>query len=148
MKLPRVLYHGTSDGYLGAILRDGLMPNSAGNGYLCYTDEEDVAVNHAQCMAEWDEAKLGRPCRAIIFAVPIAVFEVEGFVLEEKFIEIGPSGGRACNASMTAHIQERHPIDPWKWDELLTYAGAVGYARILRVEASMIMEVPGEVPAP
>lgn len=148
MQLPKMLFHGTSDAYLESMIRDGLMPDSAGNGYLCYTDEEDVAIHHAKCMAEWDESTLERRCLPIIFAIPISEFDVKGFVLEQKFIEIGPSGGRACNEEMTAHIKNRHASQPWAWDELLEYSGAVGYARILKVDRSMIRAVPEEAPAP
>lgn len=148
MKLPTMLFHGTSDAYLESMLRQGLMPDSAGNGYLCYTDEEDVAIHHAQCMAEWDESMLDRACAPIVFAIPISAFVVKGFVLEQKFIDIGPSGGRACNPEMTTHIKRRHASQPWTWDELLDYSGAVGYSRILKVDASMIRKVPAETPAP
>ena len=58
MNLPETLYHGTSDGYLDAILRDGLRPESSGTGYLCYADDHAVALHHAAHMAEWDESML------------------------------------------------------------------------------------------
>lgn len=139
MKLPETLYHGTSDGYLEAILRDGLRPESSGTGYLCYTDEIEVALHHAACMAEWDESMLGRACRPVVFAVPIGSFDTGGFVLEEGFIRNGPSAGRACVSMEAARIRERHERRPWSWDELLVHAGAVGYARTLKVTVEMIL---------
>ena len=141
MRLPEVLYHGTSDGYLDQMLRDGLRPAYL-DDHLCFTDEEEVAVHHAHCMADWDSDVLEKECAAIVFSIPIALFDLDGFCVEHKFIENGPSGGRACNRAMTDHIKERNLVQPWTWRELLDYAGAVGYLKPLPVGRELLRVLP------
>lgn len=133
--LPALLYHGTSDGYLDQILRDGLDPRSSVERYLCYTDDVAIARHHANHMAEHDSAILGKACRAVIFAIPMTRFERAGFCLDRNFVRLGPSHGRAVGQQL-GHRR-------WTWEELLAHAGAVGYAHLLRVEPSnLISEDP------
>lgn len=123
--LPAVLYHGTSTGYLAGMLARGLDPKASADGYLCYTDDLATARYHAEHMAEWDTGSLGRDCAPIVFALPIARFDPEHFRLDANFIRLGPSHGRAVGQN----LRER----TWTWHDLLTHAGAVGYAALLPV---------------
>jgi hypothetical protein len=120
-----VLYHGTSTGYLKQILRDGLRPESSYKGYLCYTDEAAIADHHAQFMAEWDAEYVEHPCHPVIFAIPFERFDRSAFCLEENWIDLGPSAGRAVRMDMTRR--------EWTWETLLTETGAVGYAATMPV---------------
>lgn len=129
----RFLYHGTSTGYLRQILRDGLRPESSYKGYLCYADDRRVATYHAVAMAEWDTDRLGAECRAIVFAIPVDRFAKAGFCLDENFIELGPSTGRAVGRDLLGKV--------WSWQRLLHHAGAVGYRERLRVDGRMIARI-------
>ena len=125
LTLPAVLYHGTSTGYLDEMFASGLNPASSLNGYLCYTDDPATARYHAEHMAVWDTGSLGRACAPIVFALPIERFDPTYFCLEANFIRLGPSHGRAVGQNLRDRA--------WTWAELLTHAGAVGYAAGLRV---------------
>lgn len=129
--LPAVLYHGTSTGYLAGMLARGLDPEASADGYLCYTDDLATARYHAEHMAEWDTGSLERDCAPIVFALPIARFDPEHFRLDANFIRLGPSHGRAVGQN----LRER----TWTWHDLLTHAGAVGYAARLSVTAADLM---------
>lgn len=126
-RLPAVLYHGTSTGYLAGILGRGLDPQSSADGYLCYTDDLGTARYHAQHMADWDTGSLGRDCAPLVFAIPIARFDPARFCLDANFIRLGPSHGRAVGQN----LRERD----WTWHELLARAGAVGYTALQPVSA-------------
>lgn len=129
--MTRVLFHGTSTGYLGQILRDGLDPRSSYKGYLCYADDLAIARWHADCMAEWDAGKLNKPCRPVVFAIPIGAFLPADFCLEENYIDLGPSAGRAVGRRL------RHLLRSWRL--VLAVAGAVGYRRRVLVDRAMIL---------
>jgi hypothetical protein len=117
--LPPRLYHGTSDGYLDQILRDGLDPQSSRDGYLCYTDDPETARYHALHMAEWDSEVLDRTCRPVTITIPFDRFAIEGFCLDRNFIRLGPSHGRAVGRRLGGRR--------WTWETLLRETGAVGY---------------------
>jgi hypothetical protein len=122
---PRVLYHGTSDGYLEGILARGLDPASSADGHLCYSDDPETARYHAGHMADWDSGSLGRHCRPILFTIPFDRFAADRFCLDTNFIRLGPSHGRAVGQD----LQRRS----WTWQTLLNAAGAVGYTGLLPV---------------
>lgn len=122
---PRVLYHGTSDGYLEGILARGLDPASSGDGHLCYTDDPETARYHAEHMADWDTGMLDRPCRPILFTLAFERFAADRFCLDANFIRLGPSHGRAVGQDLR--------LRSWTWQTLLTAAGAVGYRDLLKV---------------
>lgn len=134
-----ILYHGTSTGYLDQILRDGLRPESSYKGYLCYTDEIAIADHHAQFMAKWDEAYVGYPCQPVIFAIPFERFDKSAFCIEQNWIDLGPSSGRAVHMAMDGR--------EWTWEALLSETGAVGYAATMSVSRGDILNL-GEKDAP
>ena len=121
----KCLFHGTSSLYLEHILRDGLVPEASYKGYLCYADELDISRHHANFMAEWEQSD------PVIFSIPIEKFDPEYFCLEENFIELGPSSGRAQGTDL------RHRS--WTWKELLDIAGAVGYSKVVKVDKENIL---------
>lgn len=140
MKLPAILYHGTSTGYLAQILRDGILPphprcRPEPGSYSCWTDTFAVAEFHAHQMEEFDSDWLKRDCDPIVFAVRIAEFAIAGFVLEQNFIRLGPSGegGRNYGAELRGK--------KWNWRKLLKFTGGVGYELPMRVTESMIIRL-------
>lgn len=140
MSLPSILYHGTSTGYLDQILRDGISQpwpdERPGIGsYSCWTDTFSVAEFHARLMEEWDSYKLKRDCDPIVFAVPVEKFENRGFVLEQNFIRLGPSGEGGRNYGIELRGKK------WNWRKLLKFTGAVGYELPLPVVSEMIIHV-------
>jgi hypothetical protein len=139
MKLPSILYHGTSTGYLNQILRDGLDPISSHKGYLCYTPDLAIAKHHADAMAEWDPEYVKRPCSPIIFAIPIDRFLPSAFCLDENFITLNPSAGRAAGKPM------QHLVGSWR--QVLALAGSVGNKRLVRVSRDMIVSRNPGLPA-
>lgn len=132
--IARTLFHGTSTGYLSQILRNGLDPKSSCKKYLCYTDDLAIAKHHATHMAEWDEVVLEKTCRPVIFAIPSDQFLPTGFCLDENFIDLGPSAGRAIGRPL-AHILR-------SWHLVFNISGSVGYNRLLRVRRPMIIGRP------
>ena len=138
MRLPPILYHGTSTGYLDQILRDGLCPpvpdaRPEVGSYTCWTDTWSVAEFHAHHMEEWDSASLEKKCDPIVFAVPIEVFKVYGFVLEQNVIRLGVSGDGGRNAGVELRGKQ------WTWRKLLKFTGAVGYELPLPVTPEMVV---------
>lgn len=126
------LYHGTSTAYLDGILRNGLQPESSYKGYICYADDIEISVYHAGFMAKWDEIYVGRKCYPVIFRIPFLRFDASCFCLDQNFIELGPSAGRAVGMDMQARS--------WTWRSLLTATGAVGYAATMGVTEDDIMK--------
>lgn len=143
MPLPDVLYHGTSSCYLGAILRDGLRPESSCTGYLCFTDDPAIAEHHARHMADWDEGRTGHSCVPLVFGIPARLFDVSDFCLDENFLRLGPSAGRGTTAEVGELIERRRNAGyGWTWQELLSIAGAVGYRGVVPVLAEMVRKLP------
>ena len=120
--LPDFLYHGTSTRYLKQILRKGLAPCHMTGAVLmcCYADDPTLAWHHAECMAEWEDAA------PVLFRIPIARFDTGRFTLDDKFVQLGPSGGRGV-ALHRAVGDEAWQNVPWTWRAMLHVAGAVGY---------------------
>lgn len=131
MRLPKLLFHGTSTGYLGQILREGLHPESSHKGYLCFTDKIVIAEHHADCMAEWDSDSLKQDCRPVVFAIPTSRFLPAHFCLDENYIVLRPSAGRRAGLRLD-HLVGR-------WRQVLQIGGAVGYRRLLRVDRAMML---------
>lgn len=141
MKLPTILYHGTSTGYLDQILRDGLLPphpdlRPEPGSYTCWTDTFSVAEFHAHHMEENDTEFLDKVCDPIVFAVPIERFKVFGFVLEQNFIRLGVSGEGGRNSDVELRGKQ------WNWRKLLKFTGGVGYELPMPVSADMIIRLP------
>lgn len=137
---PVLLYHGTSTAYLRGptgILKNGLDPRSSGSGYLCYTDDIEIARWHAEHMADWDADVVNRPCQPVVFAIPFEEFDRQGFCRDENFIRLGPSHGRAVNKGV--EIRRRHLQRAWRWPELLKFAGSVGYKKLMPVTNSVLL---------
>ncbi len=140
MKLPPILYHGTSTGYLDQILRDGICPpypqcHPEPGSYTCWTDTWAVAEFHAHHMEENDSDWLKKACHPIVFAVAISHFKVCGFVLEQNFIRLGPSGEGGRNYDVELRGKK------WNWRKLLKFAGGVGYELPLPVTEQMIIRL-------
>ena len=131
MKLPSILFHGTSTGYLDQMLRDGLDPRSSYKGYLGFTNQIAIAEHHAEHMTDWDGSILKRVCHPVVFAIPISAFTPAHFCLDENFIELRPSAGRRAGLNMD------HLLGTWR--QVLQIAGAVGYRRLLKVDHTMMM---------
>lgn len=137
MRLPAILYHGTSTKYLRNKLREGLLPCSLVGAVpmTCLTDERDAAEYHANLMAEYEAAD------AIVFAIPTVRLDVAGFTLEDRFIT-GPSAGRGLFAADMIGW-ERWRSAPWTWRAMLSIAGAVGYTAPIRVSQADFYRVVG-----
>lgn len=132
--LPNCLYHGTSTGYLPQILRDGLCPLASADEYICFTDDPDIAIHHAECMASWDTGRLQKDCDPVLFKITIDRFNVAEFCLDENFITLAPSAGRAVGVDLRGLGLD--------WNGLLMVAGAVGYRSILKVSEDDLIEIP------
>lgn len=133
--LPPFLYHGTSRLYLDQILADGLQPCTitGEEAMTCLADDLEVAIYHALCQAEAEEAE------PVVFVIPISRFERGRFRLEDNFVRLGPSAGRGvdlCN-SMS---EEAWQAEPWTWERMLAACGAVGYTAPIPVTAGMMIE--------
>ncbi|NTF18005.1 hypothetical protein G6L37_06280 [Agrobacterium rubi] len=138
--LPEYLYHGTSDFYLDQILRDGLDPRSSADAYLCYSDDPEIAIHHARCMAHWDAGRNKAVCEPILFKIPIRRFDETAFCLDCNFIDLGPSAGRAVASDIRGQELE--------WRELLELAGAVGYRAVLDVSENDFIHIGSVKPHP
>lgn len=127
------LFHGTSTAYLDQMLQDGLRPESSYKGYLCYSDDIGIAQYHAHFMAAWDSKFVGRRCEPIMFRIPGYRFSVDSFCLDENFISLGASAGRAVGLDLSKIGKD--------WRELLTVAGSVGYQLLMPVSREDVFEV-------
>ncbi len=136
MKLPPILYHGTSTKYMRKKLSEGLLPSHMTGAVLmtCLTDEREAAEYHAHCMAEFESAQ------PIVFAIPSERLDVAAFTLEDKFVELGPSAGRGLFAAELLGFP-RWREAPWTWRAMLSIAGAVGYTGTIAVSRSDILAV-------
>jgi len=133
--LPPFLYHGTSRLYLDQILRDGLLPctMTGEEDMTCLADDPEIAIHHAMCQAESEEAD------PVVFVIPISCFDTAFFRLEDNFVRLGPSEGRglALNHAMT---EKEWQSLPWTWQGMLKDCGAVGYTAPIPVTAGMMAE--------
>lgn len=136
MKLPPILFHGTSTKYLRKKLSEGLLPSHMTGAVLmtCLTDEREAAEYHAHCMAEFESAQ------PIVFAIPSERLDVAAFTLEDKFVELGPSAGRGLFAAELMGFPRWHEA-PWTWRAMLSIAGAVGYTGTIAVSRRDILAV-------
>jgi hypothetical protein len=136
--LPPVLYHGTSTKWLDQILRDGLKPcHLTGAVEMgCYADDRDIAIHHAVEMADFEEAD------PVLFRLPTSRFDVAGFTVDDKFIELRPSAGRG-KFVLAMVGEEAWENAPWTWLAMLRLAGSVGYTGTVPVSRADL--VPGIV---
>ena len=147
MRLPGVLYHGTSSCYLDGIISDGLRPESSSTGYLCFTDDPAIAKHHARHMADWDEGRTGRPCEPLIFEIPTKLFRTSKFCRDDNFLRLGPSAGRGTTKDTGELIERRRKAGfAWSWQELLAIAGSVGYRGVVPVTRDMARALSPQEP--
>lgn len=133
--LPPFLYHGTSRLYLDQILRDGLLPctMTGEEDMTCLADDPEIAIHHAMCQAEFEEAD------PVVFAIPISCFDPAFFRLEDNFVRLGPSAGRGV--ALNHAMSEKEWVSlPWTWQGMLKDCGAVGYTAPVPVTAEMMAE--------
>lgn len=138
--LPDILFHGTSTKWLKQILRQGLQPCSLTGAVpmTCLADDRSVAAYHAVFQAECEDAD------PLVFAIPTARLDVSLFVLEDRFVELGPSDGRGVEAYRLMEEAERGSWEAkdWTWREMLSVAGAVGYVGAIPVTEADVERLP------
>lgn len=126
--IPQYLYHGTSLPRLNSILSQGLVPEPQKNGEarICLTDDIEVARFHGKCMAQWDKDATPKKERKIkfkttILKIPTNILSPNGYLLEEGFLHLGVSAGKAKGRVL---LNEK---ENWTWQELFQETGTIGY---------------------